>query len=119
MNIYEQLTQISKQLENVRETLTHSNEMEAFEVKEYKAVEAGYVAKIAELKAFITEDAETLGTEAFEAGISCAPALDKEVMKAVATLSTPDFTHSKVIVAVFKAWNNGWHTANINSVVVS
>ena len=117
MNIYEQLTQISKQLENVRETLTHGNEMAAWEVKEYKAVEASYIAKIAELNDFIKQDAETLGTEAFAAGISCAPALDKEVMKAVATLSTPEFTHSKAITAIFKAWSDGWHKANINNLV--
>lgn len=119
MNIYEQLTQITKQLENVRETLTHSDEMQVWEVKEYQAVEAGYVAKIAELLECVEEDAATLGTEAFAAGIACAPALDKEVMKAVATLSTPSFTHSKVISGIFKAWTNAWHIENINSLVTS
>lgn len=55
MNIYEQLTQINKQLESVREALTHSNEMAAWEVKEYQALEAAYVAKIAELNGFVAE----------------------------------------------------------------
>jgi hypothetical protein len=113
MNIYEQLTQTSKQLENVRETLTHSDEMEAFEVKEYQAVEAMYISKILELFDFIKQDAEALGSKAFAAGIFCAPALDKEVMKAVATLSTPDFSNSKTIIIVLKAWLTGWHKANL------
>ena len=54
-DIYEQLTSNKAQLANVRETLAHSNEMATWEVKEYQAVEAGYIAKIAQLNGFIAE----------------------------------------------------------------
>ena len=54
-DIYEQLASNEAQLASVRETLTHSNEMEAWELKEYQTVEASYIAKLAELQGFIAE----------------------------------------------------------------
>jgi hypothetical protein len=57
--------------------------------------------------------AEVLGQQAFVNGKSPAPAMDSEVMKLVAKYSTTDFSKSHVIIAIFKQWSKGWHTANL------
>lgn len=55
MNIYEQLAQTENQLASVRLDLDRRDEMEAWEVKEYQAIESLYTSKIAELNGFIAE----------------------------------------------------------------
>jgi hypothetical protein len=57
--------------------------------------------------------AEILGKNAFKNGVAAAPALDGEIMKMVAELSTPDFSNSRVIANILQAWLRGWHNANI------
>ena len=54
-DIYEQLTSTKAQLANVRETLTHKDEMIPWEVFEYETLEQIHLAKIAELNGFVAE----------------------------------------------------------------
>lgn len=51
---------------------------------------------------------KTLGAEAFKAGKTAAPALDKRVMAIIASTSTKIGDS----LSLLKGWNEGWHSAN-------
>lgn len=50
MNLLEQIAELKRLIANVNETLTHSAEMEEWELKEYKDIKDGYLEEMAELE---------------------------------------------------------------------
>lgn len=67
-----------------------------------------------------TTTIEEMGTSAFAAGLKCAPCLDPRVMSLVTMVSQPlDAPGPSATLAILKAWNRGWHAANLARVGVS
>ncbi len=63
MNLLEQIKEVKSLIESVNETLTHADEMEAWELKEYNSVKLEYVDRLTELESNLDNYYKTFPNE--------------------------------------------------------